>query len=70
MKEEIMTIHSEAMRRLLKTLGMGDMAVISFNLKAEIDKLPTIEVVYYLHEMPHLPENVITQDFELVAKSF
>jgi len=67
MMKKIITNESEAMQRLLKILGMNDMAVISFELKVAVKKNPIITATFYAPDTEHLPENIVTQEFELKA---
>ena len=65
--ENIVINSSKAMNDLLKILGLDNKRVIAFDLHCECDKMPTIIVKMYIPKRPRLPENIMTQRFELIA---
>jgi len=54
--------------QVMKLLGMEGMAVIKFELHCAFDKVPTVDATFYPNDAPPLPENEVTQTFELTLK--
>ena len=65
---EILANNSPAMLQVMKLLGMEGMAVIKFELHCAFDKVPTVDATFYPNDAPPLPENEVTQTFELTLK--
>ncbi len=65
---ETVANNSPAMLQIMKLLGMEGMAVIAFELHCAFNKQPTVDVRFYPKDVQPLPENEITQTFELIVK--
>ena len=68
MSAKIMANESLQMKQIMKLLGMEEMAVISFELLVNYNEIPKVTATFYPKDKEMIPENEVTQIFELVVK--